>query len=234
MSFRHLPVTELFESVRVGIALAKGVRYEYRKTLFGRESHYPVLPLRLSSFSKEDGVGLDWALLEKEMANEDPEAAVQVIEEDRLLQPGDYLISHRGPLRGFSMTDMLSADMPQYLSDMGLRLVAGNNFIVMRARNLRDNETAFAHMMLDSFIAGWGRDLPANLRQDADEDRTETARFEGVKELRKLTFSIPLKASDQKAIVGRYRQLLTEHRKAAKSLSGFRDRLQELLNPQLD
>lgn len=243
--YRHVRLSSLFESIRMGIPPEEGLRPVSREYLPAGEFEHPVLFLRMASLG-DTGDKIDWTVIREDMSKRNLNLPVTEVDPDEVLQPTDYLISMRGTPRGFSLLHAGISDMPKDLQEEGLCFAASNNFMLLRPHATGMYDIPFLHLMMDVLISDL-REVHENIRKGGEPpaylagirglwsrrgSSSQPGNLIGVRDLRSLVLNVPIEKEAQEMLCIRYKGLLEMERDARKKVSEFRSDFRAFLSLQ--
>ena len=135
------------------------------------------------------------------------------VSEAKLLTQNDYIINTRGvkdfPVAGYSMLENLGKKGVPGLD----KIAASHHFIVLKPRTTAMKmDVEFLHLMLDLLVDNYLKDIASGLKSGILKS----------KELKNMTFSIPLDYDAQVNVVEKHKELVTVRQKAIKDVEIYR------------
>jgi len=241
-------LTNLFSSIRSGIAVTQDTPRHYRSVFPLGTVLLPVVFLRLQSINRFAS-RIDWDVVRSDL-NQQPRQASdpKTLPEEELLQEDDYLLTMRGQPRGMALATLLER-MPEDFRKHGLGLAAGNNFIRLRPNPEADCEPSFLHFLLDMLVmelrheylrVSSSKSSFEILEEPDDPSEGVTndpeARLKGsfikVADLKAMTLNIPDRREDRDWLQREYHDLLKAHREAWRELNAYRDGFRKNIIPR--
>lgn len=245
LEYRNVRLSELAITIRIGETPRSDVRPVMRDHYVNQHDSPPVVMLKMAHF-RDEFERIDWSLVQREMVKQAKWSDTGAIDTEVLLEPDDILINLRGQHRVIRITESMMDEMPGECVQLGLRLAATNNFILMRP----DQKSVYPpflemvmQILLDEVSREWltvmNNQSSANLLHDflrwkhverTSSSRPANAPF-GARELNRLTIDIPSELWAQRAWSHRYNLLVYQERLAVEKKNLFRSDLSQYINP---